>query len=49
MSGEHTGIKCKNTTNEDYSIDEEELEEEDPILLNKKETELNEEEQTRPS
>ena len=37
--GEHTGIKCKNTVYDDYSSDEEESEEEDPVTLNMKETE----------
>ena len=45
MYGNHTGIKCKYTINEDYSTDEEESEEEDPVQLNVKKTELSEEEQ----
>ena len=46
MYGEHTGIKCKSTINEDYSTDEEASEEEDPVQLNMKEAKLSEKEQT---
>ena len=45
MYGEHTGIKHKNTINEDYSTDKEESEEEDPVQSNMKGTKLSEEEQ----
>ena len=45
MYGEHTGIKHTYKIIEDYSTDEEESEEEDPVQLNMKETELSEEEQ----
>ena len=47
MYGEHTGIKCKITINQDYLTDEEELEEEDnPVQLNKEETKSSEQEKT---
>ena len=47
MHGEHTGIKCKSTINQDYLTDEEESEEEDnPVQLNMEETKLSEEEKT---
>ena len=47
MFGEHTGIKCKITSIQDYFTEEELDEEDNPVQLNMEEAELSEQEWTK--